>query len=70
MATSWITGVCAQQNRLEWTVLRRVKDAWEIADQGSAELPASAGAAEGVGGVDILVVQIKRLSQLRCLHCV
>ena len=46
MATSWITGVCVQQNRLEWTVLRRVKESWEIADQGNA--PLSSG--EGLGG--------------------
>ena len=46
MATSWITGVCMRQNRLEWTVLRRAKEAWEIADQGRADLPAG----EGSGG--------------------
>ena len=43
MATSWITGIYVQQNRLEWTVLRRVKESWEIADQGTASLPASEG---------------------------
>lgn len=43
MDTSWITGVCARQNRLEWTVLRRVKDAWEIFGHGAADLPAAAG---------------------------
>lgn len=46
MATSWMTGICVQQNRLEWTVLRRVKEAWEVSEQGSATLPAS----EGGGG--------------------
>ena len=40
MATAWITGVCWRQNRLEWTVLRRAKEAWEIAGQGQAEAPA------------------------------
>ena len=45
MATSWITGICMQQNRLEWTVLRRVKEAWTVAGQGSAPLPASDGGA-------------------------
>ena len=44
MATSWITGVCVQQNRLEWTVLRRVKEAWEISSQGDAALPMPEGA--------------------------
>lgn len=43
MDTSWITGVCARQNRLEWTVLRRVKDAWEIFGHGAAEMPAATG---------------------------
>ena len=47
MANSWITGVCVQQNRLEWTVLRRVKESWEISTQGNAGLSASEG--EGVG---------------------
>jgi Tfp pilus assembly protein PilN len=48
MATSWITGVCVQRNRLEWTVLRRVKEAWEIADQGSAALSVSEGGGTGI----------------------
>ena len=48
MATSWITGVCVQQNRLEWTVLRRVKEAWEISDQGSAPLSVAEGGGAGV----------------------
>ena len=43
MATAWITGVCVLPNRLEWTVLRRAKESWEIADQGQAELPAVEG---------------------------
>ena len=46
MAISWVTGVCVQPNRLEWTVLRRVKETWEISDQGNVELPF----AEGGGG--------------------
>ena len=40
MASSWITGVCVQQNRLEWTTLRRAKEVWEVAGRGSAEIPA------------------------------
>ena len=48
MALAWITGVCIQPNRLEWTVLRRAKESWEIADQGQAELPAVEGAPEGL----------------------
>lgn len=45
MASSWITGVCVQPNRLEWTVLRRVKESWVISDRGSADgLPAEGGA--------------------------
>ncbi|NLD90077.1 MAG: hypothetical protein GX634_07040 [Lentisphaerae bacterium] len=50
MAVAYITGVCLQQNRLEWTVLRRGKEAWEIADQGSAPLTESAGGAGEVTG--------------------
>ena len=42
MATSWITGVCWQQNRLEWTVLRRAKETWEVADAGAADLVSGA----------------------------
>jgi len=41
MSVSWITGVCVQQNRLEWTVLRRMKESWEVSDQGSAPIPES-----------------------------
>jgi Tfp pilus assembly protein PilN len=48
MATSWITGVCVQQNRLEWTVLRRVKEAWEISGRGSTALPESVTGASGI----------------------
>ena len=48
MALAWITGICIQPNRLEWTVLRRAKEAWELADQGQAELPAAEGAPEGL----------------------
>ncbi len=43
MATSWITGIYVQQNRLEWTVLRRMKESWEVADQGAASLPVPEG---------------------------
>jgi hypothetical protein len=46
MATAWVTGVCLQPNRLEWTVLRRVKEAWEVADQGQALRPETEGAGE------------------------
>ena len=48
MAMSWITGVCIQQNRLEWTVLRRAKESWEVSDQGHADLPGSEGAPDGI----------------------
>ena len=48
MATSWITGVCLRQNRLEWTTLRRAKESWEIADQGRAEGPPAEGEAGGI----------------------
>ena len=48
MARSWITGVCVQQNRLEWTVLRRAKEAWEVADQGSADGAAAAAGPFGI----------------------
>ncbi len=47
MGTSWITGVCVRQNRLEWTVLRRVKESWEVHAADSAVLAApGADAAE------------------------
>lgn len=48
MATTWITGICIQQNRLEWTVLRRAKEAWEVSSRGQAELPAVDGAPDGL----------------------
>ena len=48
MATAWITGVCVLPNRLEWTVLRRVKDAWEPAGQGGADLPGAEGGKPGL----------------------
>jgi len=48
MSVSWITGVCVQQNRLEWTVLRRVKESWEISDQGSAPIPVPDAPGDGV----------------------
>jgi Tfp pilus assembly protein PilN len=43
MATAWITGVCLRPNRLEWTVLRRAKEVWEIAAQGREDVPAAEG---------------------------
>ena len=48
MGASWITGVCVKQNRLEWTVLRRVKEVWEVHTRGTAELTGPLGG-EGVG---------------------
>ena len=48
MATAWITGVCVLPNRLEWTVLRRVKDTWEPAGQGGADLPGAEGGKPGL----------------------
>lgn len=48
MAFSWATGVCVGGNRLEWTVLRRSKDAWTVHASGVGELPAGK---EGVAGV-------------------
>ena len=50
MATAWITGICVQQNRLEWTVLRRVKESWEVSSLGEAQLPVpEGGGAAGTG---------------------
>ena len=43
MAIAWITGVCLRPNRLEWTVLRRVKEVWEIAAQGCEDVAAAEG---------------------------
>ena len=48
MASSWITGICVKQNRLEWTVLRRAKESWEVSDQGTAALPAPEGEGSGL----------------------
>lgn len=44
MAISWMTGACLRQNRLEWTVLRRMKETWEVHSRGHADLPAADGA--------------------------
>ena len=38
MAQNWITGVSLRKDRLEWTVLRRVKDAWTVDRQGTERL--------------------------------
>jgi len=48
MSISWITGVCVQQNRLEWTVLRRGKESWEVSDQGSAPILDADREGEGI----------------------
>ncbi|MDD2241169.1 MAG: PilN domain-containing protein [Kiritimatiellae bacterium] len=48
MGAGWITGVCVKQDRLEWTVLRRVKEVWEVQTHGAADLPGPLGG-EGVG---------------------
>jgi hypothetical protein len=40
MGTTWITGVCVRQNRLEWTVLRRTKESWDVHGHGEADLSA------------------------------
>ena len=53
MATSWITGVCLRQNRLEWTTLRRTKEAWEIAGQGREEWPPADGDAGWISAAAI-----------------
>ena len=53
MAISWITGVCARQNRLEWTVLRRGKEAWEVSGQGTAPLSAPEGGSAGAPGASL-----------------
>lgn len=48
MGSSWITGVCVRSGCLEWTILRRVKESWEVASQGSEVLaPVSE---DGTGG--------------------
>ncbi len=38
MGMAWRTGVCLRQHRLEWTVLRRAKESWEVHDHGEADL--------------------------------
>ena len=48
MATSWVTGVCARGDRLEWTVLRRAKESWEVHAHGRSEEEAG-GAPDGGG---------------------
>ncbi len=47
MATAWATGVCVHPNRLEWTVLRRVKESWEVASRGEAARPDAGEAGNG-----------------------
>ena len=36
MGNAWATGVCVRPDGLEWTVLRRVKESWEIHSRGAA----------------------------------
>jgi len=48
MGASWITGICVKRNRLEWTVLRRAKEAWDVHTRGEAEWPGPPGG-EGAG---------------------
>ncbi len=48
MGASWITGICVKRNRLEWTVLRRAKEAWDVHSRGEAEWPGPPGG-EGTG---------------------
>ena len=43
MGAAWITGVCLRPNRLEWTVLRRAKEVWEIAAQGREDVVSAEG---------------------------
>lgn len=43
MGTSWITGVCLRETRLEWTVLRRVKESWEVHARGEEAVPPGPG---------------------------
>ncbi|NLB65859.1 MAG: pilus assembly protein PilM [Lentisphaerae bacterium] len=47
MSASWCTGVCVRRNRLEWTVLRWAKNAWDVHSHGAADLPGAPGE-EGV----------------------
>lgn len=46
MAQNWITGVSLRKNRLEWTVLHRVKDAWTV-DRGGSERLEDGAALDG-----------------------
>lgn len=36
MGKAWTTGVCVRPDGLEWTVLRRGKDAWDVVSRGEA----------------------------------
>lgn len=36
MGKAWATGVCVRPDGLEWTVLRRGKDAWDVVSRGEA----------------------------------
>ncbi len=48
MANAWATGVCVRPDGLEWTVLRRTKESWDVHSRGSAVFgPAEGQAAEG-----------------------
>lgn len=52
MANAWATGVCVRPDGLEWTVLRRTKESWDVHSRGSAAFGPAGGddAAEGDGG--------------------
>ena len=47
MASAWATGVCVRPDGLEWTVLRRTKESWEIHTRGTAPFAPAGGVLEG-----------------------
>jgi Tfp pilus assembly protein PilN len=43
MAKAWATGVCVRPDGLEWTVLRRAKESWDVHSRGAAAFAPAEG---------------------------
>lgn len=53
MANAWATGVCVGPDGLEWTVLRRTKESWDVHSRGSAAFAPAGGGSEGDGDATV-----------------
>ncbi len=53
MGNAWATGVCVRPDGLEWTVLRRAKESWEIHSRGAAAFAPAGGAEEENAGTAV-----------------